>query len=187
MKSNMRASLAAVLHMLVVVAGRCNATIIEVDVSNVAGNLWQYDYTITNNSLPAGIGEFTIYFDRAHFDLLAVVASPSGWDSLVVQSDPNIPADGFFDSLAIGDSLGLGSVLSGFSVQFIFNGTGAPSSQLFEIIGPGFDVLESGITSVHGAPEPSSAWLALIAFIALVGAYRSGGALERRRCITVRG
>jgi len=187
MMCNVRASVAALLLLLGIAANSCNATIIESDVSNVAGNVWQYDYTITNNSLPAGIGEFTIYFDMALFDSLAVVASPGGWDSLVVQPDPNIPADGFFDSLATISSLGLGDSASGFSVQFTFLGVGKPSSQRFEIIDADFQVLESGTTRVNGAPEPSSAWLTLIALIALVRAYHGGGAGGRRRFIAVRG
>jgi hypothetical protein len=111
-----------------------DATVITYDAVQIGGSTWQYDYSVTNNSLSAPIDEFTIFYSLAKYSNLTVQRSPGSWDSLVAQPDPLLPSSGFFDSLAIAGGLAPGKTLSGFSTQFTYKGTGAPGSQLFNIV-----------------------------------------------------
>ena len=148
-----------------------SATTISFATVNLTGNLWQYEYTVTNDSLSTAIDEFTIYFDRDLFSNLAVEASPAGWDSIVVQPDSGIPADGFFDALALGQGLAPGATVTGFTVSFQFLGAGSPSAQPFEVVDPtSFSVIDSGATvaqATTGLPEPGSIALSAIGLSAL--------------------
>jgi hypothetical protein len=122
------------------------AAVITYEVTSLGGNDWRYDYTVENDG-SASIEQFTVYFDFGLFSNLAVAASPMDWDSIVVDPDVNIPADGFFDSVALVSGLAPGASLSGFSVTFTFLGSGAPGSQPFDIVDPAnFEVLSSGRT-----------------------------------------
>jgi hypothetical protein len=137
--------------------------------TDVSGTTWQYDYSITN-PLAVAIQEFTVFFDVSQFSNLTVQASPNTWNSIVAQPDPGLPADGFFDSLALNNGLAPGATQGGFSVQTTFSGAGKPGSQLFNFVDSiTFEILSSGDTTPasHGggggggfsAPEidPSSA------------------------------
>jgi len=144
-----------------------NATLIEYELTNLSGNRWEYAYTVTNDSLGSVLEELTIYFDVTLFENLAVTESPPGWDSLVIQPDSGLPADGLFDSLATLGRLAPAGTQSGFRVAFDFLGTGTPGAQPFEIVEPAtFDVLDSGQTTA--IPEPSLAWLLVAGAFALV-------------------
>lgn len=122
-------------------------------------NLWTIEYVVTASAGDATIEQFTIYFERTLYADLAVAASPATWDSLVVQGDPALPADGFFDSLALGAGVVAGASQGGFAVSFLFLGLGAPGSQRFEVVDRvSFDVLEAGSTVISTVPEPGS-WL----------------------------
>ncbi len=122
-------------------------------------NLWTIKYVVTASADDATIEQFTIYFERALYADLAVAASPPAWDSLVVQGDPALPADGFFDALALGAGVVAGASQGGFAVSFLFLGLGAPGRQRFEVVDRvSFDVLEAGSTVISTVPEPGS-WL----------------------------
>ena len=41
-----------------------HATTVRYDLSQVAGTTWQYDFSVTNDSLATSIDEFTIFFDQ---------------------------------------------------------------------------------------------------------------------------
>ena len=62
------------------------------------GPTWQVQLVLTNDGAPAQIGHFTLYFDESLFSGLALLQSPSGWDSVLVQPDTAIPARGFLDA-----------------------------------------------------------------------------------------
>lgn len=137
---------------------------IEYAATPLGGSLWRYDYTVVNTGLTA-FDELTIDFDATAFSGLNLLSSPTGWDSLVVQADPAIPAAGFLDSLSNSRFLS-GAIASGFAVSFNFLGTGTPSSQPFTIVDPStFDVLASGVTSP--VPEAST-WLLMPAGILIL-------------------
>ena len=127
------ASLVATL--LWISAAPAHAAAVTYQATALGGDAWRYDYTVKNDGSPASIDEFTIFFELGLYADLAVAASPAGWDAQVVQPDPNIPADGFFDALALGAGL-----LSGeealFSVTFTYSGPGAPFFQSFDVVYP---------------------------------------------------
>lgn len=155
------------------------ATTISFTTSNLSGNVWQYEYDVINDSLSSTIDEFTIYFDRDLFSNLNVEASPAGWDSIAVQPDSGIPADGFFDGLAFGQGLAPGAAAAGFAVSFEFLGAGSPGPQPFDVVDPvSFDILDSGMTVAETAtdlPEPDSLALLGLALSALAAAQKRVG------------
>ncbi|MBN8518012.1 MAG: hypothetical protein J5X22_00320 [Candidatus Accumulibacter sp.] len=121
-------SLAAIL------AWDVHATVITYETTNLGAGVWQYDYSVTNNTLLSPIEEITIYFPLGlYFDLLSVF-EPLNWDNLVAQPDPSLPADGFLDSLTLSAAILPGQTLAPFSVQFTWLGSGAPGSQSFEVV-----------------------------------------------------
>lgn len=142
--------------------------VISYTTSNPSGNNWVYQYTVSNPASSDLIAEFTIWFDRALYTNLSVIGSPADWDSIVIQSDESIPADGFFDSLALGPGVGANESLAGFAVQFTFLGAGNPGAQLFDILDANFNAVFSGATRADSdptgqVPEPNIVWLMLAA------------------------
>lgn len=149
------------------------ASIVHYDVSQVdaATHTWQYDFSVTNDSLSGDLGEFAVFFDVGLYSNLQLIASPAGWDSLVVQPDPALPDAGFFDALALGAGLAPGASLGGFSVSFVFAGAGAPGAQAFSIYDADFAVIDSGRTQANATgtvPEPGSLLLLALALAVLV-------------------
>lgn len=141
------------------------ATLVSADLTNLSGTSWQAEYTIENNSMGSAIEEFTIWFGLGLYENISVIATPAGWDPLVVQPDANIPDDGFYDTLARASGIVAGGSFGGFSVRFDWLGGNASMSQFYEIIDPtSFATLDSGqtIISTLAVPEPAS--LALLAF-----------------------
>ena len=171
-------ALALVLGVSSITSAR--AALIEYTVENIDTDTWQYDYQITNESLVGDISSFTIFFELELFADLVVAASPSDWDSIVIQPDPNLPDDGFFDSLALGLPIGVNSSLGGYSVAFTFLGIGMPGDQFFSINDEFFTPITSGFTTAATAtepppvtvPEPSSLVLFATCLLLLIGSLR---------------
>jgi hypothetical protein len=134
---------------------------IRYEVSSLGDMRWQYTYELANIFLDQPVSEFTIWFDR-HTQRSLAIETPdppaASWSELVVQPDPLLQADGFYDALAIGSGLMPGTSVYGFSVSFDWLGEGLPGAQPFDIVDPvSFQVLYSGIT----VPEPGSVLLLL--------------------------
>jgi hypothetical protein len=122
---------------------------INYTVTEVSGSTWQYDYTITNTFTPANVGEFTVFFTLGQYANLSVENSPGTWSSIVAEPDPNLPADGFFDSQALNNGLASGSTQSSFSVDFTWLGTGTPGAQTFNIVDTSdYSTLYAGSTTL---------------------------------------
>ncbi len=123
---------------------------------DLGGGHWEYTYEVSNHSLPVVIEEFTIWFELGSFAQLAVTTQDppaGGWDELVVQPDPVLTDDGFYDALALSAGIAPGETVADFAVSFEWLGAGEPGSQFFEIIDPGtFEPIHSGIT----VPEPAT-------------------------------
>jgi hypothetical protein len=129
-----------------------HSTVIDFTVTQITGTQWRYGYSIKNDTLSVPITEFTIFFNRGLYSNLSVAASPIDWDSLVAQPDPAIPADGFFDALAIPLPLLPGGIVpggtaAGFTVVFDYLGANSPGRQHFDIVDERFNVVDSGFTS----------------------------------------
>jgi hypothetical protein len=148
-------SRASVLAAALLLSATARAGVIEYDITNVGGSNWRYDYTVTNDELAGGMWEFTIWFALGLYESLSVAASPASWDSLVVQPDPNLPADGFFDSVSLDLPLARNASVGGFSVLFTWLGTGTPGSQPFDFVNPEtFVSIDSGVTRLRVIPDP---------------------------------
>jgi hypothetical protein len=148
-------SLAGVLALLAF-TGATRATVIEYDVTNVSANSWRYDYSVTNDTLGFALDEFTVFFDRTLYGDLVFGGAPIGWDPLLIQPDPALPDDGFYDALALGPGIAAGSTQSGFFVTFAWLAAGTPGAQPFDIVDAvTIETLDSGITRLRSQnPEP---------------------------------
>ena len=171
-----KAALAVTWLMLLPLSA--SAAIISFSTTHLGGSRWTYEYQVTAEAADPAISEFTVFFDPARYANLAVEASPPDWDSLVIQPDAGLPADGYFDSLALSAGIPPSSPLGGFSVSFDFLGTGGPGAQRFEVIDPAsFEVLLAGMTTPDapptGVPEPGTLALSLTA-LALLRVRRRG-------------
>lgn len=151
------------------------ATTITGTLTNLNGNRWEVNYSVTNDTLGGPIEEFTIWFDLGLYDNLSVVSTPPDWDPLVIQPDPFIPDDGFYDALALISGISSSASLDGFTLAFDWLGSAAPTSQFFEVVDPfNFNVLDSGQTSLTVTdpttpmPEPHSGILILTTLLLLI-------------------
>ncbi len=158
--------------MAMILATPAAATTIVYSATSLGGTSWRYDYSVTNDSLSVAIAEFTVYFALGSYANLAIAAAPSGWDPLVVQSDADLPADGFYDALTLEGGIALEATLDGFAVTFDYLGPGTPGAQAFEVVDPvSFAALDTGTTSP--VPLPGAAGLA--------GAALAAAAVRARR------
>lgn len=153
----------------------------------IGGVQWKYEYVVTTALGDPNVDEFSIFFDPALHANLSVATTPLGWDSLVIQPDTVIPADGLLDALALASGISAGTSLGGFAVLFDFLGTGTPGTQPFDIVDPTtFATIQTGFTSVAAVvpptsdvPEPSALLLTGLAIALLLG-FRSRFATSNR-------
>ena len=147
----------------------------------ISGSSWQNSYTIFVEPGDAPVWEFAVNFAPASYANLALVSSPPGWDTLVVQPDNGIPADGYFDALTLGLALNPGDSLGDFVISFDYIGSGVPSRQTFDIIDPlTFATIASGVTTVESVPEPGTLPLLLLGMGAVGSFSRRRMTLRRR-------
>lgn len=156
------------------------APVVSYTASNSSGNNWVYQYTVSNPAPPHPIAEFTIWFDRTRYSNLSVIDSPAEWDSIVIQSDESIPADGFFDSLALASGIGSSQSLSGFTVQFTFLAAGNPGAQPFDILDADFNTVFSGTTTRDPGPGGQVPEPGVISLILLGMSYFARASANRR-------
>lgn len=146
------ASVASLWLLLPLSASATTIHYTATDISDtVAGDdLWQYSYTVTDFSFPAGFG-FSIFFDYALFTQIQDPAPPVNidWDVLTLQPDLFLPDDGIYDALALVDSA---PPLDLFTVEFVWLGSGAPGAQPFSVYDESFADVETGTT----IPEPNT-------------------------------
>jgi hypothetical protein len=144
---------------------------IEYNVNNLGSSRFEYEYTITNDTLSVPIEEFTLWFDVDLYDNLIITTADSlasQWNEIVLQ-DTGFGVPIGYDSLSETGGLLPTQRISGFSVSFDWLGSGQPSSQFFEIINPTtFETVDSGYT----IPIPEPATMLLIGL---------GGIFFRRR------
>jgi hypothetical protein len=172
MKLSIASAIAAATTVLFTVPTQ--ATVINSAYTPLAGTVWLVELTVVNDGDPASITNFTVNFPS--FTNLVLVATPASWDTLLIQPDPELPANGFLDSLAPtpADALTVGS-LGGFRVQFNFGGI--PGALPFVISDSSFTVLFSGLTTVTAVPEPTALLMAALGLGVVVGL-----GISRSRC-----
>ena len=158
-------SLALTILVLAASAAQAGPAQITYEATDLGGWQWEYVYTVSNLTLAEPIEEFTVWFGLGQFaQLVATSETPvtTEWDELVVQPDPVLTDDGFYDALATGSGIAPGSSVWGFTVHFDWLGAGEPGAQLFEIIDPDtFETIYSGQT----VPEPAASILLAVGVI----------------------
>lgn len=148
--------MAAAAAALALTAPLSQATLISTAYKPIGTNTWLASFTITNDGTPASFAGFTIEFPDA--TNLALLASPSTWDSLVLQPDPSLPADGILDSFVINpaNALAVGQSIGGFRVSFNYLAGATPGSLPFSINNSSFVPIFFGSTTVTSVPEPAT-------------------------------
>jgi hypothetical protein len=150
-----RAYIAIICCLLGLLCESALATSMEYVVNNLGGSQFEYEYTVTNNTLAFPIEQFTIWFDVDLYDNLAITTQgplAGNWDEIILQ-DTGFGVPIGYDALAQSQGILPTEKLSGFSVSFDWIGTGTPGSQFFEIINPvSFETIDSGFT----VPEPAT-------------------------------
>lgn len=155
------------------------ATAISYDLTNVAGNTWQFDFTVKNDTLGSPLQAFDLYFDFATFTNLAAVAEPGTFSPTVlppIDSPPFATFDGAVTFSDFTTGIAAGATLGGFSVQADFSGAGAPGVPTWDVIDANFNTLDQGgATQIGpvGVPEPAT--------LTLLGLGLIGAAFGRRR------
>lgn len=161
-------------------AGTATAAFVHADLTRVGGNTWDASFTVGADPGQT-VEAFSIYFDWTQVSNLLVWASPTDWDSLVVQADAALASDGYLDALALATGIVEPKALGGFVARFDWADAAGPTLLSYTINDPvTFKVLESGRvinTSAppNAAPEPASLLLSVLA-LAL------GRSVRRRAC-----
>ena len=171
---------AAALFFAVCLVQAAGAATIDYNLTNIGGDRWQYDYTITNTSSEALYG-FSIYFDfglngDTIYSDLALEFGSASWDEfepglgiwqdswMLVYGDPFAYNPGEFSALSLDAGLAAGGILEALSISFNWAGTGTPGSQRFALFDSDFAPLDIfGNTSGDIPPEiPEPQTLALL-------------------------
>lgn len=123
-------------------------------------DLWQYRYGLSG--LSSGAEGLDVYFRLTGGFQPGDLSNPTrpngDWDVLVIQPDPGLSTDGFFDAARLAASPQLPTLPNTyFRVDFIWRGPGVPGSQDFEIHDASFAVINSGRTTplTQSVPEPT--------------------------------
>lgn len=152
---------------------RSTASAITIDYTatdqpdNSSGDLWQYDYTITDYSF-SKFEEFTILFDYILYDLISPLNTLPDWDIYTLQSESGIQDNGIYGSIALIDNVPLNI----FSVSFVwFGGNNSPGAQPFEVYNENFEIISQGITTPMGlepVPEPGTSILVCFGLLVFI-------------------
>lgn len=113
-------------------------------------SIFRYDYTLTNNAVTPRIIELIIFFDSNPDDpgdflgdlsdfnntpeFSGILTAPEGWTMDAFEDpDPNPWAVDFFTPTGL-NSIAPGQSISGFSVTFLWKGSGLPGVQFYEAL-----------------------------------------------------
>jgi hypothetical protein len=154
----------------------------------LGGSKWSVDLDISNDDSAIPVSEFSVFFPQASFANVLLTASPSHWDTIVVQRDLGLPAPGFVDGLALdlAHSLEQGESIGGFRLIFDRLDLNASFELPFEVYDAEFNLLEAGttiatVTDPGGGTvsEPSVLWLSLFGLALIIALPRFGVLIGR--------
>jgi hypothetical protein len=157
---------------------------ISIDYSLVplGGNVYRYVYTITNNGSLGNatrVQLFDILFDPSLYQepslqIVTPASLQTQWSELLLKSVPGVSAA--YDALALQGGIPVGSTVSGFSVQFVWLGSGVPGTQPFQIFDPNtFQLLQTGQTTTPSSPVAAPAASTFSLILLAVGLALTGG------------
>lgn len=171
--------IAAAATALALTAPLSQAMVINSAYTSLGGNSWQVDFTLVNDGATPSFAGFTV--DLPDATDLMVVASASGWDSIVFPAQPHIPADAAFDGLADNPATiwNAGPSIGGFKASFTYSGSALPGATAFTLYNESYATVFAGVTTVTAVPEPATALMAVLG-LAFVG-LRMPRASARRR------
>lgn len=159
--------------VLSLACGASQAVNVYGDFFNTAGSHWTAQFSVTNTGSLPEVNNFTIYFDQAYASNLRLLASPTAWDTIVIQPDSALASPGFMDALVIDSASALraGQSASGFGVSFDWDLVREiPTSFDVVVSDSNFQPIWAGRT-VSVVPEPA-AWLLIILGLISATAYR---------------
>lgn len=150
------------ITMVAVIASQtARAATIDFEVEKISENRWQYNYSVVNDTMTAGVDIIAILFDYGRYANLKLEACPDGWDGQVLS-----PINGERGYLGLGvagnnwgNGLSVGERLAGISVSFDWFGENAPNIQDF--IASYWDsdnsnfINNSGYTTGYASPSPA--------------------------------
>jgi len=151
--------------LLFVVCPNLHATMVSYIATDLGGGQFQYEYSVTNDTLSVPIRQFTIWFDVELCDNLIITTEDplaSQWNEIILEKTGfGLPIG--YDALADDGGLPPSETVGGFFVRFDWLGIDIPGPQFFEIIDPlTSETIDSGYT-----PEPTTLLLLGLGSLAL--------------------
>lgn len=157
----------AALGCAAALSSTASAAYISADLVRAGAHTWDVNFTVSAD--PGQVVEaFTVYFDWMQVSNLQVWGTPLDWDSLVIQADSALMADGFFDTLALANGIVDPKALGGFIARFDWADDSGPTGFRYTVNDPvTFDTIERGSINVGSGgggttvPEPAT-WALLV-------------------------
>lgn len=162
MKLNLLTKISLLFTFLLCVCNPARAALITTEFSELVGNQGTVDINLTLAS-GENLSGFSLYFSENIFSDLAIITSPTNWDSIVLQPDFLLGA-GLFDSY---NPAGLAAGFARLSFTYLAD---VPFQALaYDLYDADFQVIASGTTTnvTAAVPESSSAILLMFGLIAL--------------------
>ena len=135
---------------------------VEFALEDLGGDMFRYNYTIHNDHSIDTVVEINTFFDPVLYDTTSLgnETAPGRWLPFV--DDLSDPAIYQAVDFSMDPSSGVPPMtsLSGFSVDFLWLGSGLPGAQPFELLTTNFlDPLIQGMTTTTAVPLPPAIFL----------------------------